>query len=226
MRITTVLLDAGNTLVELDFDAVARVFAEEGLDVTAQDLRRSAGEGRGVLDRFLVEQSGSTEGRDTLAFFFDMVCDGAGVSDTEVRPRVLARVAPGIHDLWCIPTPGAADALADLAARGYRLGVVSNSNGTIDRVLADAGLAEPFDVIIDSGVVGVEKPDPEIFRIALERLGATPGESVYVGDLPSVDVVGAAAAGIRPILIDPWDAFPDVEVLRIKALGELADLLE
>jgi len=225
MAITAVLLDAGNTLVELDFGAVAAAFAEEGVPLAAEDLRRAAGEGRGILDRYLVEQSGSTENPDTLTFFFDLVCDGVGVSDTGIRPRVLARIAPRIHDLWCVPTPGAREALDDLKACGFRLGVVSNSNGTIDRVLADAGLADPLDVIVDSGAVGVEKPDPGIFRFALEALGIGAEEAVYVGDLPSVDLAGATAAGIRPILYDPWDAFPEVPADRIRSLAGLESLL-
>jgi putative hydrolase of the HAD superfamily len=225
MPITTVLLDAGNTLVELDFAALAGHFAAEGVEVAAGELRRAAGEGRGILNRYLAEQAGSTENRDTLRFYFDLICDGVGISDTDLRPRVLARIAPVIHDLWCVPGDGAAEAVRELSEAGYRLGVVSNSNGEIDRILAKAGLAKPFEVIVDSGVVGVEKPDPRIFEIALERLDVKPEEAVYVGDLPWVDVRGATAAGIRPILIDPWDAFPEVDVVKIRALGEIRNVL-
>jgi putative hydrolase of the HAD superfamily len=225
MTVTTVLFDAGNTLVELDFDIIAGAFAEEGVEVAAGDLRRAAGEGRGILDRFLAEMAGSTEAPDTLGFSFDIICDGVGLSDTAVRPRILARIAPRIYDLWNVPLPGARKTLDELKSRGLRLGVVSNSNGTVARVLEEADVAEPLEVIIDSGDVGVEKPDPAIFTFALEALDADPAETVYVGDLPSVDVTGAVAAGIRPILIDPWDAFPDVKVERVAALGELPGLL-
>jgi len=82
-------------------------------------------------------------------------------------------------------------------------GVISNSNGTIDSLLQALGLRPYLDFVLDSGVVGVEKPDPRIFRMALERAGVAPHEAVFVGDLYSIDVLGARAAGLSAILLDP-----------------------
>ncbi|HUL01801.1 MAG TPA: HAD-IA family hydrolase, partial [Gemmatimonadales bacterium] len=83
------------------------------------------------------------------------------------------------------------------------LGVVSNSNGSVRALLAAAGLGDALDFVIDSGVVGVEKPDPRIFRLGVEQAGVAPHEAVYVGDLYSVDVLGSRAAGLGAILLDP-----------------------
>jgi putative hydrolase of the HAD superfamily len=121
--------------------------------------------------------------------------------------------------------PGLTETLPALRAAGYRLGVVSNSDGSVARGFAASGLADLFEAVVDSGLEGVEKPDPAIFRIALERIGTTPEETVHVGDMPSVDVEGARAAGIAPILMDPYDAFPDLGIPRVRSLADLPGLL-
>jgi putative hydrolase of the HAD superfamily len=83
------------------------------------------------------------------------------------------------------------------------VGCVSNADGTVGRLLAGAGLAGHLEFIVDSGAVGIEKPDPRIFALALERAGVPPADALYVGDLYPVDVVGARRAGIEPVLLDP-----------------------
>jgi len=111
--------------------------------------------------------------------------------------------------LWTELEPDAEAALRLARAEGLRTAVISNSNGTIADILAELGLARHVEFVIDSSTVGVEKPDPRIFRLALERAGVAAHESVYVGDLYSIDVVGARAAGLRAILLDPgacWGA--------------------
>ena len=82
-----------------------------------------------------------------------------------------------------------------------------------------------LDTVVDSHVVGVEKPDPEIFRIALERLSVAAEHAVFVGDVPSVDVAGARAAGIAPILLDRHGMYGDVDAPRLRSLGDLPGLL-
>jgi putative hydrolase of the HAD superfamily len=110
-----------------------------------------------------------------------------------------------------------------LRAAGLRLGVVSNSDGRVEEALAAAGIRDRFDVILDSARVGVEKPDPAIFRAALTTLGVAPEEALHVGDLYDVDVVGARAAGIEAILLVPAAAAPGPECRRVESLVALAD---
>lgn len=119
----------------------------------------------------------------------------------------MERVTP---DLWSHPLPGVRGALRSLAGQ-YRLGIVSNSNGTVRSLMAELDLcqqgpgpATEVDVIVDSAVVGVEKPDPSIFAFAMEILGLSPDEVSYVGDTRAFDVAGARAAGLRPIHLDPY----------------------
>jgi putative hydrolase of the HAD superfamily len=91
--------------------------------------------------------------------------------------------------------------------------------------LEAVGLAGYFDTILDSFLEGVEKPDPEIFRRALARVGAAPERALHVGDLYHVDVLGARAAGVAPALIDSAGLYPDADCPRFASLLDLVDAL-
>ena len=125
--------------------------------------------------------------------------------------------------LWCSVAGDTSQALARLRAAGLRLGVVSNSDGRVEVALEAAGLREYFDVVLDSALVGVEKPDPAIFLAALEALGVRPDEALFVGDLYEVDVLGARAAGMDAVLLCSGDGPPDDRCRTIRSLGVLAD---
>ncbi len=225
MRPTVVLLDAGNTIIEIEYDKVADLFAECGAEVAADDVRDHLIRLRPALNDFVAGEGPGTENSDTLSYMLGLLCDGLGVSDFMVRLRLGRALAAVMTSLWRAPVEDCAETLGRLREAGYRLGIVSNSDGALERSFEEIGLSRYFETIVDSGAVGVEKPDPEIFRIALRRLGVPPEEALYVGDLPAVDVVGAQAAGIAPVLIDPAELFPDVGVPRITAFLELPALL-
>ena len=116
-------------------------------------------------------------------------------------------------------------ALSRLESAGLRLGLVSNFEEWLERLLEQLGVARFFDVRVISGVEGVEKPDPAIFRLALERAGVEPGASVYVGDSPEFDTAPAEALGMLGVLIDRRGRFPDHPGPRITSLDELPGLL-
>jgi putative hydrolase of the HAD superfamily len=106
--------------------------------------------------------------------------------------------------------------------RGLSVAVISNTeDGRVREALAAAGLAERFDVIVDSHLVGYSKPDPAIFRHALELLKVEPDEAVFVGDSYAHDALAARAAGMRAVLLDPLDLHPESVVPRIRRLGDL-----
>lgn len=113
------------------------------------------------------------------------------------------------------PMPGAARALAALAARGLRLAVVSNFDQRLRPLLAALGLARFFDCIVLPADAGAAKPDPRIFTFALEALGVLAAEAVVVGDDPTDDHAGAVAAGLRA-----------VDVRSLATLALLPSLLE
>jgi putative hydrolase of the HAD superfamily len=134
----------------------------------------------------------------------------------------------GLHEerhLWCATAAGTRAALERLRAAGLRLAVVSNSDGRVEVALTAAGLRDCFEVVIDSALFGSEKPDPAIFRAALDALGVAPGEALYVGDLYEVDVLGARAVGIEAILLLPETTAAPSDVRRVASLAALADQL-
>lgn len=135
--------------------------------------------------------------------------------------------------LWSHEIEGARAGLRRLQKTGVTVGIVSNSDGTIgarlhEMEICQVGPGPGADVhcLIDSGQVGVEKPDPRIFDIALESLDLTSGEVWYVGDTPAFDVVGARRAGIRPILMDPFDVNGDYGVTCVRSLKDVAKAVE
>jgi putative hydrolase of the HAD superfamily len=115
-------------------------------------------------------------------------------------------------------------ALDELARRGITLGLVSNFEPWLDEVLALQGITDRFAAVAISGTLGVAKPDPRIFKAALDEAGADPAATVHVGDQPVNDVAGALAAGITPVLIDRFGRHPDAD--RAHRVEDLAGLLE
>src|SRR5262249_38264819 len=135
--------------------------------------------------------------------------------------------------LWLQELPGCRDGLRELAATGIRLGIVSNADGVIAQRLAEAellqvgpGVGVEVDCIIDSGAVGVSKPDPRIFQLAVDAMSIEPGDAWYVGDMPGIDIVGARAAGLFPIVMDPYEFHLDADYARVSSLSDLASVIE
>jgi putative hydrolase of the HAD superfamily len=135
-------------------------------------------------------------------------------------------------DVWTREIDGVRDALHALAALGVQLAVVSNADGTVEQQLRDEGIGQvgpgpgvPFAAVLDSRVVGLAKPDPAIFRLALDAMGVAPEHTLHIGDTPAADVEGARAAGIHPVLVDPFDHHPDIACVRVRSLAELVTLL-
>jgi len=108
-----------------------------------------------------------------------------------------------------------------LRARGLRLVVVSNANGTLLAHMERLGLTGRFDYILDSQDEGVEKPDPRFFEIALARSRARKETTIHVGDLYYVDVIGARHAGLRGVLLDEANLRPDADCPRVQSLAAL-----
>jgi putative hydrolase of the HAD superfamily len=117
-------------------------------------------------------------------------------------------------------------ALDRLAAADVTLGVVSNFEAWLDDLLAALGVRDRFSVRVISGLDGVEKPEPRIYRLALERAGHPAERVAFVGDLPEFDVDPPAAIGMFPVLIDRRGRYPDHAGARIEDLRHLADVLE
>jgi len=121
---------------------------------------------------------------------------------------------------WDQILPGTFEALERLRQQ-YALAVISNADGKIDAVLRRCGIGDCFASITDSGIVGHEKPHPAIFEAALREMKAAPADSLYVGDVYSVDYVGATKAGMQAVLFDVAGTYRDDQFPRVESLGEL-----
>jgi putative hydrolase of the HAD superfamily len=117
-------------------------------------------------------------------------------------------------------------AIDELHRLGLRLGVISNFEAWLEQLLEHLAVTHRFEVVVISGVEGIEKPDPRIFRLAMERAGVEPDRSVYVGDNPELDVDAALAVGMYPVLIDRRGRYPDAPGVRIASLLDLRGALE
>jgi putative hydrolase of the HAD superfamily len=108
----------------------------------------------------------------------------------------------------------------------FRIAVISNADGKIEQVLSRCGIADCFESITDSGIVGFEKPRPEIFEAALKTMKARAEESLYVGDVYSVDYIGATNAGMRAVLFDVTGAYRDRHEPRVESVEQLESWLK
>lgn len=227
-----VLFDAGNTVVFPRVDLMAAILNRLGYPATMDDFYQAEREGKQRLDDWLWPQirSGNVPAKADYYYWTEYLrALVERVSVPEAKQQAVAlELAEGFKEIttWSRVFPGAVDYLKSLRQRGYRLGVVSNSLGLIERQLNAVGLAECFEFILDSHYVGFEKPSPEIFRLALAQSGAEPSEALFVGDLYSTDVGGAENAGLTGVLIDWVGAYSQVHVPRITALHELDALLD
>jgi HAD superfamily hydrolase (TIGR01509 family) len=213
-----VLFDAGNTLVFLDYARIAAgVGAALGIRLTEDQLASNAVEAARAMER----APGSDQHR-AAAYLEALFLLGGVAAERlgEVRDRLT--VLHRERHLWCSVKERTRESLMRLRRAGLRLGVVSNSDGRAEQALEEAGLRDCFDVVIDSGLVGVEKPDPRIFQTALDALGVAPEEALYVGDLYEIDVVGARGAGMDAVLLGPEGAeSPD----DCRTVGSIEDLV-
>jgi HAD superfamily hydrolase (TIGR01509 family) len=227
-QIDTLFLDAGNTLVSIDFDRLAAALEQRGVPSPAAAICRAEAAARPSVSE-LFSQGDSSEGLDPfqsllLGIFSKLedMPDGnrAAQLAAELGPVLLS---PGRSDLlWCAVMPGVPEALRSFRESGLQLVVVSNSDGTVEQNLKDRGLDDYFSHVVNSKVIGIEKPDPGIFEYALEISGACKESTVHIGDMYFADVEGARRAGLAAILLDPFDDWHEVDCPKIPDLITLA----
>ena len=219
----TVFLDAGGVLVFPNWARVQAALSRHGVDVDAELLARVEPRARKQIDE--QRTIGATTDASRGWLFFDLILERAGIPRSEATAAALSElhVYHQANNLWELVPDGVRPALAALRARGLTLVVVSNANGTVRAKLDRIELGSFFDCVIDSCDVGVEKPDPRIFEIALARAGAVRETTIHVGDLYHVDVLGARAAGLRAVLLDETNLHANVDCPRVSSLAELVD---
>ncbi len=218
--IRAVLFDAGGTLIHVDGE---RVCEAAGVGWDAAVFRAAEANAVGAVRALVLEKPGSTDA-ERIPLYFDTLLSGIGVAPGPPRREAAGKLV-GEHrraNIWSRGADRASETLEVLRGRGYRVACISNADGRVRGLLETAGLLSHLEFVVDSAEVGMEKPDPRIFRAAAERLALDPSACAYVGDIYEIDVVGAAGAGMRPILIGEGPAAGPVE--RVPDLWSLLSL--
>jgi HAD superfamily hydrolase (TIGR01509 family) len=225
------VFDAGGTLIHPDWPRLARLAADvAGREFGPAEMGRAMGEtlkGLGLeTQKTAAPASGETNASDETKrthWVFRRVFAALGLDDAAcdcVAGRLDA--AHEERHLWCGPDPDAPRMLEELRREGLRLAVISNTeDGRLRDALEAAGIASHFELLLDSHLVGRRKPDPAIFRMALEGLGVEAHEAAFVGDSYAHDALAARDAGLRAILLDPFGLRPDSVCPRVERLGDL-----
>jgi putative hydrolase of the HAD superfamily len=206
-----VTFDAGQTLVDLDLDFLARRLAERSVHVSVKVLAAAAPAAWLRHDELVAAGHGHPWNQ-----MMTTLLAGAGVQGAAGLASWLRDEQPRAN-LWRKPIAPMVALARELKERGVKVAVLSNSEGGLADLFAEIGLAELFEAIIDSGRVGVEKPDPRIFAHTLAQVGGDPHHAVHIGDSWSADVVGALGAGWRAIYYPSRAAAaPDLTDARVR----------
>jgi len=219
-NINFIFFDVGNTLLFPNRERIHAPLAQRGLTLDPEHLRDLERRTKNEFDALMMK-----DGHDHgfWMMFYTRLMKEIGLHDHAVRDQLVT----GIRDSgnWDQIRPGTREQLEQIGKQ-YRIAVISNADGRIDQVLRRCNIADCFRTITDSGLVGYEKPHPEIFRQALASMKAAPQESLYVGDVYSVDYLGATGAGMQALLMDVPGAYREKGVPRVESLVELQSALE
>lgn len=209
-----IFFDVGNTLL---FPNRARMLAPLPAD------RHPTLDGWQALERRTKQEfdQGMLAGKADRSFwwiFHTYLLQDHNILDEAMRDELVENTQNSAN--WDQILPGTRAALERIR-RDYAIAVISNADGKIDAVLRRCGIDDCFASITDSGIVGHEKPHPAIFEAALREMKADPAESLYVGDVYSVDYIGARNAGMQAVLFDVAGAYRERDLPRVESLTEL-----
>lgn len=221
-----VIFDAGGVFVLPDPTVIAPLLAPFGGSIDLELHRRAHYAGMAAKSRVDAVEADWQVYNETYVATVGVAADMAAIAAT-----LLGRTRSA--DLWRYPIAENVKAIEELAARGVPMSVVSNAAGQIEWVLEWSGVCQRGEgplvamrTIIDSEVVGIAKPDPQIFEFALVEHSETPRDRIlYVGDSVSMDVNGSRAAGLTPVLIDPFDDHDAADFARVKSVADLIALI-
>jgi putative hydrolase of the HAD superfamily len=219
-KLKVIFFDVGNTLLFPNRERIHAPLTERGFMPDGEHLRDLECRTKNQFDRMMTN-SGSTD-HSFWWMFYSQLLSEIGLNDNAVRDQLVASIRNSGN--WDTILPGTSEQLHEIGEQ-YQVAVISNADGKIEDVLQRCGVADCFRTITDSGLVGYEKPHPEIFRHALKRMNAAPEQSLYVGDVYSVDYLGATAAGMKAVLMDIPGAYRDKGAPRVESLEELQRML-
>jgi HAD superfamily hydrolase (TIGR01509 family) len=223
-RPQALLLDAGDTLLFFDAAVVASELGALGVSVDPAALERALHPAKRAYQARLATGHRHEDGWNVLISEL-LTLSGVAAEIAQLHLPTLRRVHDDFYFWRKVPVELTA-ALQRARNHGIRLAIVSNSEGRLRSVLERVGLLDYFELVIDSHLEGVQKPDPEIFRRALVRLGVHAERAVYAGDIPEVDVHGAERVGMHGVLIDGGNHYASLaSVARACSVADLIDAL-
>ncbi len=220
MPLIAIFFDVGNTLLFASPERTLAPLAARGITVTQDQLHAAERAAKHFLDEARARHE-SVDAKYWDIYYSDLL-QQLGREDAALKDELVA--ATRTSGNWRRLQPHTRAVLLRLK-RDFRLGVISNSDGRVRHLLESVGLGDCFDSFTDSALVGYEKPDLRIFRVALESLRAEAAQSLYVGDIYSVDYLGARAAGMHAVLMDAAGTYRDMGLERIATLAELEPML-
>lgn len=228
--IDIVFFDVGETLLRpypTFHELFARLCTEAGYGVDAAEVGRvqqrlaphlvELAEESGVQDPSLDAEASSTY----WSYLYRRLLQEVGVEDEALVDRMYSTFSSSAsYKLFDDVLPALGSLKGDL-----RLGIISNFERWLEEMLVELEVGALFEVSVISGAEGVEKPDPRIYELALERAGVDPARSVHVGDSPDMDVVPASQVGMHTILLDRYDRYPEAPGPRVASLGDVAEVV-
>ena len=214
--IKAIFFDIGNTLLFPDQSIICAPLRERGVTPTMEQWHAIERRTKKEFDAMMARDGHADHGFWHL--FYTHLLNDLAVDDTTTHEALVA--ATRISANWAGLRPNTRQILQRLAKR-YRLAVISNADGHIEVLLTRHGIADCFESITDSGLIGCEKPAARIFEVALRNMGVAAEESLYVGDVYSVDYLGAKSVGMNAILFDVSGAYRENGTPRIGSLEEL-----
>jgi len=219
-KLKVIFFDVGNTLLFPNRERIHAPLAERGVDVKTDHLCDLERRIKNQFDSLMIADGNHDHG--FWRMFYTQLFKEIDLEDSALCDQLVTNIRDSGN--WDQIRPGTREKLEDVA-RSYRIAVISNADGRIDAVLRRCGIHDCFLSITDSGLVGYEKPHPEIFVQALKTLNAAPDESLYVGDVYSVDYLGATGTGMQAVLMDVSGAYKYKGVPRVESLEELQSWL-
>jgi len=220
MAIEALFFDVGNTLLFPNRKKMLRSLHERQVFPSEELLQQIERETKQKFDALVESHSAVDHGFWWM--FYSRLLSELGMPDESVCADLVARTQTSSN--WCDIRPGTREALQRLRQR-YRLAVISNADGKIADILAHCGIADCFETITDSGIVGKEKPHPAIFEAALASMAVKADLSLYTGDVYCVDYLGSTSVGMQCVLFDVPGAYARKGLPRVESLEDLERLL-
>ncbi len=231
--IKSVLFDWFNTLVHYDpprEELYRTIFQESGITLSFREIHK----GLLVGDRYFfsaqsrnrLRGAGLEERAEQFTLYCRAIAAEAGREiphelQLEIIKKVL-RQFTGQYTLFDDVLP----VFQWLKQKERTIGVITNADKNVADLIEKLGAGPFLDILVTSGDVGVEKPDPQIFLAALEKAGVKNHEAVYIGDQYQSDVLGAAGVGMKALLLDRYDVNQvPIDYPRIKSLEEIRDYI-